>query len=97
MHAVSSYTSLRSRMAEAGRHRFSRQFDVNILVEQYRQLLLRVAPPTLLVDMDGVAFDLGPRLRGTVVSAKQCIARADRAVVNPAAPAVCVCVMCVCV
>jgi hypothetical protein len=57
MHAVSSDPSLRSRMAEAGRRRFSRQFDLEIMVEQYRQLLLRVAPPTLLVDMDGVAVD----------------------------------------
>jgi hypothetical protein len=40
-------------------------FDLDIMVERYRELLLRVAPPVLLLDMDGalVDWDAGFRAR----------------------------------
>ena len=32
-------------------------FDLDIMVEKYRELLLQVAPPLILVDMDGCLVD----------------------------------------
>merc|ERR1711871_339939 len=48
---------LRCSMGCAGRRRFDYQFDLNIMCEEYRRLIFDVAPPTVLVDMDGVIVD----------------------------------------
>ena len=45
--------NLRTKMGKAGRHRFETCFDVDIMVERYRQVLFAVAPPIILVNMDG--------------------------------------------
>ena len=44
---------LRTKMGKAGKKRFDTTFDVDIMVERYRQVLFAVAPPIILVDMDG--------------------------------------------
>jgi glycosyltransferase involved in cell wall biosynthesis len=48
---------LRYRMGVAGRHRFDAAFDLDIMCRAYRRLVFDVAPPTVLVDMDGTAVD----------------------------------------
>eukprot|EP01042_Synura_sphagnicola_P001937 gene1937-2288_t len=50
-------TSLRRAIGARGRTRFEECFDLNIMVDQYRRLIYEVAPPTVLVDMDGVIVD----------------------------------------
>lgn len=44
-------------MGSAGKVRFASTFDLDIMVDKYRQLLLAVAPPIILVDMDGTLVD----------------------------------------
>lgn len=48
---------IRIRMGKAGKERFNRQFDLDKMVEKYRELLFHVAPPVILIDMDGVLVD----------------------------------------
>jgi hypothetical protein len=48
---------LRLSMESKGIERFNSRFDLDIMVERYRRLLLTVAPPVVLVDMDGVLVD----------------------------------------
>ena len=47
----------RKEMGAAGRSRFAKCFDLNIMVQNYRRLLFTVSPPTILVDMDGTLVD----------------------------------------
>lgn len=55
---------LRHEMGRKARRRFEQQFELEAMVASYRELLLRIAPPTLLLDMDGtlVDWDQGFRL-----------------------------------
>lgn len=48
---------LRSSMSKAARERFESFFDVELMVQHYRQLINQVAPPVVLIDMDGVLVD----------------------------------------
>lgn len=57
MNLLVNDSNLRFRMGEAGKHRFQTMFDLDIMVEKYRQVVLEIAPPTILVDMDGVLVD----------------------------------------
>lgn len=49
--------SLRMQMGKNARARFESTFDLDIMVDQYRDLINAVAPPTILIDMDGVIVD----------------------------------------
>jgi hypothetical protein len=44
-------------MGKASAVRFSSVFDLEIMVSKYRQLMLNVAPPLILLDMDGAIVD----------------------------------------
>lgn len=48
---------LRKQMSIAARVRFEGFFDLDLMVESYRQLVLQVAPPVVLLDMDGALID----------------------------------------
>lgn len=54
---------LRRSMGQAGRQRYDTSFDVNIMVERYRDVIYSVAPPVILVDMDGVLVDFDAGFR----------------------------------
>ena len=49
--------SLRRKMGALGKKQFDHTFDLGIMVERYRRLIFDVAPPTVLLDMDGVLVD----------------------------------------
>lgn len=57
MRAVFKDDSLRREMGRAARRRFQMKFELESMAVAYRQLLLRVAPPTILLDMDGTVVD----------------------------------------
>jgi 5'-nucleotidase len=57
MEQVYSNHELREKMKKAGRARFETTFDLDIMVESYRQLVMKVAPPVVLLDMDGALID----------------------------------------
>lgn len=57
MHTVIHNQELRKRMGQNGLSKFKTRFDLELMVESYRELLLSVAPPLILVDMDGVIVD----------------------------------------
>lgn len=44
-------------MGKSGRKRFEQQFDLDKMIDSYRSLIFRVAPPTILIDMDGTLVD----------------------------------------
>ena len=48
-----SSASLRETMGKAGKKHFDAHFDVRIMVERYREVMFQVAPPIVLVNMDG--------------------------------------------
>jgi glycosyltransferase involved in cell wall biosynthesis len=48
---------LRKKMSINARNRYEIMFDLDVMVEQYRELILSVAPPVILLDMDGVLVD----------------------------------------
>jgi glycosyltransferase involved in cell wall biosynthesis/5'(3')-deoxyribonucleotidase len=48
---------LRNRMGLKARLRFESTFDLDLMVDSYRQLILAVAPPVILLDMDGCLVD----------------------------------------
>ena len=45
---------LRAEMGRAGRRRFETYFDIDIMVERYRRVFFEVAPPIILVSMEGL-------------------------------------------
>lgn len=57
MKILTRSVEIRDAMGQAGKRRFQTMFDIDIMVEKYRKLVLSVAPPTILVDMDGVLVD----------------------------------------
>jgi len=57
MHQLATNSDLRYKMGTAGKARFAELFDLNIMVDRYRQLIFEVAPPVVLVDMDGTIVD----------------------------------------
>jgi 5'-nucleotidase len=57
MEQIYSNHALRSAMKVAARNRFESIFDLDIMVESYRQLVIKVAPPVILLDMDGALID----------------------------------------
>lgn len=61
MEIIYKDAEVREKMSIAARRRFETVFDLDIMVESYRQLVLKVAPPVILIDMDGtlVDWDLG--------------------------------------
>lgn len=44
--------SLRLEMGSRGKDRFLREFDLDSMVSRYRDLILTVAPPVILIDID---------------------------------------------
>lgn len=48
---------LRKTLGQNGIKRFSTFFDLQIMVESYRNLILNIAPPIILLDMDGAVVD----------------------------------------
>jgi len=52
---------LRDQMGVNARIRFEKTFDLDLMVDKYRQLMFEVAPPVVLFDMDGclVDWDMG--------------------------------------
>lgn len=48
---------LRATMGRAARRRFETCFDLDLMVESYRKLVLKAAPPVILLDMDGAMID----------------------------------------
>lgn len=48
---------LRRKMSQCARDRFETTFDLDIMIESYRQLVMKVAPPVILLDMDGALID----------------------------------------
>ena len=57
MRALFQDDSLRREMGRAARRRFQMRFELESMAVAYRQLLLRVAPPKILLDMDGTLVD----------------------------------------
>jgi 5'(3')-deoxyribonucleotidase len=57
MEAVYANKALRQKMSVKARARFESTFDVDLMVESYRQLMLQVSPPVILLDMDGTLVD----------------------------------------
>jgi glycosyltransferase involved in cell wall biosynthesis len=56
MEIIYSDESLRKKMSINARNRYEIMFDLDVMVEQYRELILSVAPPVILLDM-GVLVD----------------------------------------
>lgn len=61
MQDITQDPMLRNSMAKAARARFETAFDLDLMVESYRQLVLKVAPPVILLDMDGALLDWDKR------------------------------------
>lgn len=57
LNALYGDCELRGRMAAAARQRFESCFDLDLMVESYQQLVMQVAPLTVLLDMDGTLVD----------------------------------------
>ncbi len=57
MQSLCSDQGLRKQMSLNARTRYELIFDLDAMVESYRQLVLAVAPPVILIDMDGVLVD----------------------------------------
>lgn len=57
METVYADLKLRQKMAVKARVRFESTFDLDLMVESYRQLMISVAPPVILLDMDGCIVD----------------------------------------
>jgi 5'-nucleotidase len=57
MNTIASDESLRKKMSMAARAKFEMTFDLELMVETYRQLVVKVAPPVVLLDMDGALID----------------------------------------
>jgi len=57
MESVYANKSLRQKMAVKARVRFETTFELDLMVDSYRQLMIKVAPPVILLDMDGVLVD----------------------------------------
>ena len=49
--------SKRSSMGKAGLIRYNSFFRMDVMVSKYRQLILEVAPPVILLDLDGTLVD----------------------------------------
>jgi len=47
----------RREMATAARCRYNVQFDLSIMINNYKRLIIKMAPPTILVDFFGVVMD----------------------------------------
>ena len=57
MEALYADAMLCHRIGRKGRARFESTFDLDVMVDSYRQLILAVAPPVILLDMDGCLVD----------------------------------------
>lgn len=49
--------SLRQTMGCAGKKQYAEMFDLDKMVERYRQLVAKVASPIILIDLDGTLVD----------------------------------------
>ncbi|RYH12687.1 glycosyltransferase, partial [archaeon] len=57
MEQLYSNENKRREMGRAGRVRFETTFHLDLMVETYRRLVVQVAPPVILLDMDGALLD----------------------------------------
>ena len=57
MKKITEHPGLCTQLGENGLINFKTRFDIEIMVESYQKLLLSVAPPLILIDMDGVIVD----------------------------------------
>ena len=57
MRRVATEPGLRRALGEAGLARGRRQFGMSVMCAQYAAVCRRIAPPTVLIDMDGVVVD----------------------------------------
>lgn len=57
MHNIYNNTPMRNAMGKAARMRFETTFDLDLMVQSYRDLVLKVAPPVVLLDMDGALIN----------------------------------------
>merc|ERR1712048_855544 len=57
MKKLADAADLRQRMGEAGLKRYNAQFRLSHMVDQYKQVAMRLAKPVVLVDMDGCLVD----------------------------------------
>lgn len=57
MRSLVDNPTLRKSMSLAARTKFETTFDLDLMVESYRQLVMKVAPPVILLDMDGALID----------------------------------------
>jgi glycosyltransferase involved in cell wall biosynthesis/5'(3')-deoxyribonucleotidase len=53
METIYSNAELREKMSRAARARFEKMFSQEAMADSFRELLITVAPPVVLVDMDG--------------------------------------------
>ena len=47
----------RATFHDAAKARYAEMFDLDLMVERYRHLLFQMAPPVVLIDMDGTLVD----------------------------------------
>ena len=61
MSSLYDSVTLRQTISQAARDRFENFFDVELMVDHYRELINKIAPPVILIDMDGtlVNWDKG--------------------------------------
>lgn len=57
MKRLATNENLRKEMGARGRQRFMQDFNLDIMVNRYRSLIYKVAPPVILIDMDGTLVD----------------------------------------
>ena len=57
MRRCAAEPALRKALGEAGLARGRRQFAMSAMCAQYAAVCRRIAPPTVLIDMDGVVVD----------------------------------------
>lgn len=57
LNALYESKELMTKMATAARSRYEKVFDLNLMVESYQRLVMKVAPLVILLDMDGVLVD----------------------------------------
>eukprot|EP01039_Chlorochromonas_danica_P002521 gene2521-2761_t len=57
MNKIYSDKVMRLKMGKSARARFEATFDLDLMVETYRKLVVKVAPPVVLLDMDGALID----------------------------------------
>lgn len=57
MEKIYSDKALRASMSKSARKRFENTFDLDLMTESYKQLMISISPPVILLDMDGCVVD----------------------------------------